>query len=237
MLQRLDKVISSQGTESRRDTVKIIRAGRVTVNGGICRDPAYKCEAESCCIAIDGRPLVYQQFVYLMMNKPAGVLCVSRDPKASTVIDLLPEEWKRKGLFPAGRLDKDTVGLVLLTNDGALAHRLLSPKHRVYKRYLVRLDAELEEEHCRCFEQGITLADGTKCLPAKLVILENGEQPLAEVKIAEGRFHQIKRMFGVLGLGVVWLKRESIGGLELDPQLQEGESRPLTPKELELLQM
>ena len=237
MLQRLDKLIASQGTDSRRDTVKMIRAGRVTVNGTVCRDPAHKCETESCCIAVDGKPLIYQQFVYLMMNKPAGVLCVSRDPKVPTVIDLLPEEWKRKGLFPAGRLDKDTVGLVLLTDDGGLAHRLLSPKSHVYKQYLVRLDSPLTDEHCRLFEQGITLADGTPCLPAKLIILENGEQPLAQVRIAEGRFHQIKRMFGVLGLGVVWLKRESMGNLVLDPRLQEGESRPLTPKELDLLGM
>ncbi|MBO5929011.1 MAG: rRNA pseudouridine synthase [Clostridia bacterium] len=235
MLQRLDKLIASQGTRSRRDTVKLIRSGRVTIDGAVCRDPSQKVESESQQITIEGKPLVYQRFVYLMMNKPSGVLCVSRDPKVSTVVDLLPEEWKRKGLFPAGRLDKDTVGLVLLTDDGELAHRLLSPKNKIYKKYLVRLDAPLTDEHCRRFEEGITLADGTPCHPAKLEILENGEQPLAQVQITEGRYHQIKRMFGVLDRGVVWLKRVSIGELVLDPQLKEGESRPLTSQETELL--
>lgn len=234
MLQRLDKLIASQGTRSRRDTVKLIRSGRVTIDGAVCRDPSQKVEPESRQITIEGKPLVYQRFVYLMMNKPSGVLCVSRDPKVSTVIDLLPEEWKRKGLFPAGRLDKDTVGLVLLTDDGELAHRLLSPKNNICKTYLVRLDAPITDEHCRCFEEGITLADGTVCHPAKLEILENGEQPLAQVKITEGKYHQIKRMFGVLDRGVVWLKRVSIGELVLDPQLKEGESRPLTSKEADL---
>lgn len=234
MLQRLDKLIASQGTRSRRDTVKLIHSGRVTVDAVVCRDPSQKVDAETQSIVVEGKPLTYQRFVYLMMNKPSGVLCVSRDPKVKTVVDLLPQEFKRKGLFPAGRLDKDTVGLVLLTDDGDLAHRLLSPKNQIYKRYLVRLDAPLTEEHCRQFEQGITLADGTLCRPAKLKILEQGEQPLAEVCITEGRYHQIKRMFGVLDRGVVWLKRESIGNLVLDERLSEGESRPLTAEEISL---
>lgn len=234
MLQRLDKLIASQGTRSRRDTVKLIRSGRVTVDAAICRDPAQKVDAETQTIVVDGKSLAYQRFVYLMMNKPSGVLCVSRDPKASTVVDLLPDEFKRKGLFPAGRLDKDTVGLVLLTDDGEMAHRLLSPKNQIYKRYLVRLDAPLTEEHCRQFEQGITLADGTRCRPAKLEILESEDQQFAQVYITEGRYHQIKRMFGVLDRGVVWLKRVSIGDLVLDEQLAEGESRPLTAEEIGL---
>lgn len=233
MVQRLDKLIASQGTRSRSETVRLIRSGQVTVNGAVCRDPAAKYDADTCCVTVAGESLCYRQFVYIMMNKPAGILCVSRDPKVRTVVDLLPESMKRKNLFPAGRLDKDTVGLVLLTDDGDLAHRILAPKRGILKRYQVRLDASLTEEHCRAFAEGITLADGTRCRPAKLIVLENGEQPLAEVRITEGRYHQIKRMFGVLDRGVVWLKRISIGNVVLDPSLAEGESRFLTDEERE----
>ncbi len=230
-MQRLDKMIASQGTRSRSETVRLIRSGQVTVNGVVCRDPSMKYEADACEVTVAGQPLCYRQYVYIMMNKPAGILCVSHDPKVPTVVDLLPEEMKRKNLFPAGRLDKDTVGLVLLTDDGDLAHRILAPKREILKRYQVRLDAPLSGEHCRAFAEGIALADGTRCRPAGLLILENGEQPLAEVRITEGRYHQIKRMFGVLDRGVVWLKRISIGKLELDPSLLEGESRFLTDEE------
>lgn len=233
MVQRLDKLIASQGTRSRSETVRLIRSGQVTVNGAVCRDPAAKYDAHTCQVTVAGQPLDYRQFVYIMMNKPAGILCVSRDPKARTVVDLLPEEMKRKNLFPAGRLDKDTVGLVLLTDDGDLAHRILAPKREILKRYQVRLDAPLTDEHCHAFSKGITLADGTPCRPAELIVLENGEQPLAEVRITEGRYHQIKRMFGVLERGVVWLKRISIGNVVLDPSLAEGESRFLTDCERE----
>lgn len=230
MAQRLDKWISSQGTLSRSETVRLIRSGKVTVDGIVCRDAARKVE-ETCAVTVAGEPLTYQRYVYLMMNKPAGILCVSRDPKVRTVVDLLPPELRRKGLFPAGRLDKDTVGLVLLTDDGEFAHRLLSPKKEIIKRYLVRVDGPLTEEHCRQFAEGITLADGTVCRPATLKILEDGAEPLAEIGIMEGRYHQIKRMFGVMDRGVVWLKRISMGPLELDSALQDGEARPLTEEE------
>ncbi len=176
-MQRLDKLIASQGTRSRSETVRLIRSGRVTVNGAVCRDPSAKFDADTCEITVAGEVLNYQKFVYIMLNKPAGILCVSRDPKVPTVVDLLPPEYKRKHLFPAGRLDKDTVGLVLLTDDGDLAHRLLAPKNAIVKRYQVRLDAPLTDEHCRAFAEGVTLADGTPCRPAELHILENGEQP------------------------------------------------------------
>lgn len=230
MAQRLDKLIASQGTLSRSETVRLIRAGKVTVDGVVCRDAACKVE-ETCAVTVNGEPLSYQRFVYLMMNKPAGILCVSRDPKVPTVLDLLPPALRRKGLFPAGRLDKDTVGLVLLTDDGDFAHRLLAPKNDIVKRYQVRLDGPLTEEHCRRFAEGIVLADGTPCRPATLKILEDSEQPLAEIGITEGRYHQIKRMFGTVDRGVVWLKRLSMGPLELDPMLNEGETRPITEKE------
>lgn len=230
MAQRLDKLIASQSTYSRSETVRLIRSGQVTVNGVVCRDAAGKVDEHSD-VVVCGKPLCYQEYVYLMMNKPAGILCVSRDPKAKTVLDLLPPALQRKGLFPAGRLDKDTVGLVLLTDNGDFAHRLLAPKKDVMKRYLVRLDGPLTEEHCRLFAEGVTLADGTLCRAAKLTILEDGDHPLAEIGITEGRYHQIKRMFGTVDLGVDWLKRIAMGPLELDESLLEGEARPLTEKE------
>lgn len=231
MLQRLDKLIASQGTLSRSESTRLIRSGQVMVNGDVCRDPAMKVDADCCEIMVSGKPLAYQRFVYLMMNKPAGILCVSRDPRVKTVVDLLPPEQQRKGLFPAGRLDKDTVGLVILTDDGDFAHRMLAPKKHVPKRYHVRVDGPITDRDIAAFEQGVTLADGTLCQPATLRVLQNGEEPLAEIVITEGRYHQIKRMFGTRDLGVVWLKRVSIGDLMLDSQLAEGESRFMTEKE------
>ena len=231
MLQRLDKLIASQGTLSRSEAVRLIRTGRVMVGETVCRDPAIKIDPDSCSVTVAGKPLLYQQYVYIMMNKPAGILCVSRDPKAPTVVDLLPSEQKRKGLFPAGRLDKDTTGLVILTDDGDFAHRILAPKKEIVKRYHARLDGPLTEADVDAFQQGIVLADGTRCRPASLQILQGGEQALAEVKITEGRYHQIKRMFGVRGLGVTALRRLSIGGLCLDETLAAGESRFLTDEE------
>lgn len=230
MPQRLDKFIASQGTLSRSEVTRLIRRGEVTVNGMIHRDPSSKVE-DADIITVSGKPIAYRQFVYLMMNKPSGILCVSRDPHIETVVDLLPPEQRRKGLFPAGRLDKDTVGLVVLTDDGDYAHRMLSPKKAVRKCYHARLDGPLSEEDVVAFREGITLADGTLCRPASLRILEEGENPLAEVVITEGRYHQIKRMFGTRDRGVCWLKRISIGELRLDPLLKEGESRYLTDEE------
>ena len=235
MSQRLDKFIASQGTLSRSDATRLVRRGRVTVNGAVCRDAAFKIEEADVVVAVDGTPIVYQKFVYLMMNKPAGILCVSRDPKVKTVVDLLPPEQQRKGLFPAGRLDKDTVGLVILTDAGDFAHRMLAPKKAVAKCYHVRLDGPLSDEDVAAFREGIVLADGTLCRPASLKILEDGNEPLAEVVITEGRYHQIKRMFGVRDRGVNWLKRVSIGRLQLDTRLKEGESRYLTADELSKL--
>ncbi len=234
MAQRLDKLIASQSTLSRSETVRLIRSGQVTVDGVVCRDAARKVE-ETCAVTVAGEALCYRRFSYIMMNKPSGILCVSRDPRARTVLDLLPPALQRKGLFPAGRLDKDTVGLVLLTDDGDFAHRLLAPKQDIMKRYLVRVDGPLTEEHVRLFAGEVILADGTRCRPAQLRILEDGEQPLAEIGITEGRYHQIKRMFGTIDRGVVWLKRIAMGPLELDPSLEEGKARFLTEEEVENL--
>lgn len=230
-LERLDKYVSAQTGVSRSEAGRLIRGGQVAVDGVVRRDPAYKLEATARQVEVSGRPVAYQRQVYYMLNKPPGILCVSRDPRARTVVDLLPPTWRRRGLFPAGRLDKDTVGLVLLTDDGAYAHRLLSPRSRIVKRYQAVLDAPVGEEHVALFAQGTSLADGTVCLPAKLHILSNGTNPLVEVHICEGKYHQIKRMFAAMDRKVLWLKRYSIGGLELDPLLAEGAARPLTAAE------
>lgn len=230
-MERLDKLLCSQTTLTRNEAGRLIRAGRVAVDGIPCRQPAAKLDPAASRIALDGKALNYQEFVYWMLNKPSGILCVSRDPKAPTVIDLLPPEAQRRGLFPAGRLDKDTHGLVLITDDGALAHDLLSPRHHVPKTYRAVLDKPLTPEAAQAFRDGPVLEDGTRCLPAQVEVLEEGEQPLVEVVIYEGRFHQIKRMFLAVGCRVQWLKRYAIGDLRLDEALAEGESRPLTEAE------
>lgn len=230
-MERLDKLLCSQGTLTRSEVGRLIRSGRVTVDGTVCRQPAQKLDPAAVTVAVDGKPLGYAQYVYWMLNKPAGILCVSRDKKVPTVVDLLPEEQRRRGLFPAGRLDKDTHGLVLITDDGDFAHRMLSPRHHIPKTYLARLDKSLSETAAEQFRAGPTLADGTVCQPAHLTVLEAGDTPLVEVIIYEGKYHQIKRMFAAVGCHVEWLKRIRMGGLALDDTLAEGECRPLTEQE------
>lgn len=229
-MERLDKLICSQTTLTRSEAGRLIRIGRVTVDGTVCRQGAKKVDPATAEVTVEGRPLRYARHVYFMLNKPAGILCVSRDKKVRTVVDLLPEEHRRRGLFPAGRLDKDTHGLVLLTDDGGLAHEMLSPRHHVPKTYLVRLDKPLTAAAAEGFRAGPTLEDGTVCLPAQLTVLP-GEGTEAEVVIYEGKFHQIKRMFAAVGYHVEWLKRTAMGGLRLDDGLAEGDSRPLTEEE------
>ena len=229
--ERLDKFLCSQGTLTRSEARRLIRAGRVTADGRVCRDPSQKLDPQGVALCVEGKPLHYAAHVYFMLNKPAGILCVSRDPRAKTVVDLLPEEYRRRGLFPAGRLDKDTHGLVLITDDGEFAHELLSPRHHVPKTYQARLDAPLDEAGAAAFCAGPILADGTKCMPAELALLEEGTEPLWQVVIYEGKFHQIKRMFAAVGRQVIWLKRCAMGGLQLDETLAEGECRPLKPGE------
>lgn len=230
-MERLDKFLCSQGTLTRSEAGRLVRAGRVSVDGAVCRDPSRKVDVSKQTVAVDSREIGYARHVYFMLNKPAGILCVSRDPKARTVIDLLPQEYRRRGLFPAGRLDKDTHGLVLITDDGEFAHELLSPRHHVPKRYRARLDKPLTDTAAQAFRDGPTLEDGTKCLPAQVTVIEAGDEPLVEVVIYEGKYHQIKRMFAAVGCHVVWLKRDAMGGLNLDESLPEGGCRPLTEEE------
>lgn len=230
-MERLDKLVCSQGILTRSEAGRAIRCGRVTVDGKVCRQGATKLDPAAHTVAVDGKPLGYARCVYWMLNKPAGILCVSRDPKVPTVVDLLPAEHRRRGLFPAGRLDKDTHGLVLITDDGDFAHQMLSPRHHIPKTYHAVLDKPLTESGAEAFRAGPTLADGTRCQPARLQVLQPGDNPLVEVVIYEGKYHQIKRMFAAVGCHVEWLKRVKMGGLALDDTLAEGACRPLTPEE------
>ena len=234
-MERLDKLLASQGLGTRSEVQKLIRGGGVTVDGAAVRDPSAKCDPEKQALTVGGRPLGYKKHLYVMLNKPAGILCVSRDPKAATVVDLLPPALRRRGMFPAGRLDKDTHGLVLLTDDGDYAHRMLSPKKAIFKRYQAVLDGPADDRHVALFHEGTSLEDGTRCLPAKLTILRAGDRPLVEVEICEGKYHQIKRMLAARGKPVVYLKRLTMGPLMLDPVLERGEWRPLSAEEVAAL--
>lgn len=233
-MDRIDKILVSQGIGSRREVQKIIKSGDVTVNGEIIRKPEFKADAENDKIAVEGKEVNYSEHIYIMMNKPAGVVSASSDNYDKTVIDILPDEYKRKGLFPAGRLDKDTEGLLIITDDGDFAHRMLSPKKHVDKQYIARLDGEITEKIIQKFEQGIIFADGTKCLPAKLEIYNN-DRKTGLVTICEGKFHQVKKMFISCGLNVVHLERISIGNLYLDSNLPIGSCKLLTNLDKKLI--
>ena len=228
MKERLDKLIASHTGLSRRDAVKAIRDKRVLVNGGVCRSGDTKIDTDSDAVTMDGAALSFSRNVYYMMNKPAGVVSATEDREERTVIDILPAEMCRRGLFPAGRLDKDTTGLLLLTDDGDFAHRMLSPKKHVDKTYIAELDRDPEADAGERFAAGIVLADGTQCRPAEA--LRMGDR-LYRVTLSEGKYHQVKRMFAALGSHVTSLKRIRIGGLSLDESLAEGCVRPLTEEE------
>lgn len=231
--ERLDKILALHGFGSRREVGAMIRAGRVEVNGGTARRPELKIAPGADRIFVDGREQEIRTQVYLMMNKPAGVLSASRDARARTVVDLLPPRLRRRGIFPAGRLDKDTCGLLLLTDDGGFAHRMLAPKSRVTKWYEASLAAPISEEDVRAFGLGIPLSDFTS-LPAELSALRE-DGLLALVKLREGKFHEVKRMFAARGNRVLALKRVRIGALALDPGLAPGECRELSPEEAALV--
>ena len=226
----LDKLLAATGRWSRREAKGLIREGRVTVDGRPAAGGEEKADPAAEEILVDGMPLGYQRYTYLMLHKPAGVLTATEDRRQETVLDLLSPELRHRGLSPVGRLDKDTEGLLLLTNDGELAHRLLAPKSHVDKVYYARLDKPLGPEDRAAFARGITLEDGLVCLPAGLEILGDGREVL--VTLHEGKFHQIKRMVASRGAAVCYLKRLSMGPLSLDPALERGEYRPLTEEEV-----
>lgn len=236
MLQRLDKLIASQGRFSRREVQELIKNGAVKVNGITVHDRGAKSDDEKDIICVNGEQLDFQRFVYIMLNKPKGVVSATNDKNEKTVIDLVPKEFKGRNLFPAGRLDITTTGFVLVTDDGDFAHRILSPKNHIEKTYEARLAESVTEGQLEAVRNGIELKDGTKCLPAKVTVLADGEKPLVEIKICEGKYHQIKRMFAAAGNGVIELKRTQMGRLTLDPSLKEGECRLLDAHEVQKIE-
>lgn len=231
-VQRLDKTISSQTSLSRKDVKSAIRKGLAIVNESVVKDPGYLVNLENDSIIFDGQAFKYKEFIYILMNKPKGVLSASQDKKRKTVVDLVPPDLQRNNLFPVGRLDRDTTGLLIITNDGEFAHNAISPKKNIYKTYIAQLDGVVTEEMVKAFANGIVLADGTVCRKAYLKPLDGN---CAEIKICEGRYHQIKRMFGTVGLGVNELSRIAIGGLNLPVDIGEGDCRELSEKEIDML--
>ena len=231
-MERLDKLLAGTGRWSRKEVKELVRTGRVRVNGVLAGKPEDKCDPESE-FTVDGEQVFCGKLVYIMLHKPAGVLSATEDARQKTVIDLLPEHLRRIGLFPVGRLDKDTEGLLLLTNDGPLGHELLAPKKHVDKTYFVRVDGMLNEEDTQAFLAGMTLEDGYTCLSAGLEILDAPEEGL--VTLREGKYHQIKRMLAARGKPVVYLKRLTMGPLVLDEGLKLGQWRELTAEERKLL--
>lgn len=232
-VQRLDKIISNLGYGSRKEIKAIARKGLIEVGGVIVKDSSMNVDPEKSVIKINGEEIFYREYIYLMMNKPDGVISATHDNRDETVIDLLEIDHQAFDPFPVGRLDKDTVGLLLLTNDGELNHRLISPKWKVDKVYYAKIDKKVTEKDIEAFKKGITLDDGYVCKEAKLEILNSSDEGSEiNLTIQEGKFHQVKRMFEAVDKKVVYLKRIEFGGLSLDEELEEGEYRELTEEEL-----
>ena len=227
--QRLDKFISNQLIIPRSVVRKGIFKGQATVNDVVVRDIAFQIDSESDIIMYEGKKIGYKEYVYILMNKPRGALSAASDKSRETVVDLVPEHLRRPDIAPVGRLDKDTTGLLLITDDGVFAHDVISPKKDVSKSYIVTLDGEINDDMVQRFKDGIVLVDGTVC---KSATLEKLPQNKARIIITEGKYHQVKRMFGVVGLGVNELHRESIGGLILTEELKSGECIEMTKEAL-----
>lgn len=230
---RLDKFLANMGFGSRKDVRILIKKGQVSVNDKIIRDSGFKVNNESDDIRLDKKKIHYQKYIYLMLNKPAGYVSATEDPKEKTVIDLLTDDLKHFKPFPVGRLDKDTEGLLLLTNDGDLAHQLTSPRKEIEKTYYAVIDGVVTEDDRVAFNEGVTLKDGYLTKPALLNILASGEKSEIELTITEGKYHQVKRMFASQGKKVIFLKRIRMGDLILDSSIKKGSYRELTQRELE----
>ncbi len=233
-LLRLDKYLADAGVGTRSQVKQMIRKGQIAINGEPVKKPDQKVDGEKDKIEVMGKEIRYQKYRYLLLHKPSGYVSATEDKKEQTVLSLLPEEL-RKDLFPVGRLDKDTEGLLLLTNDGALAHRLLSPKKHVNKTYYALVQGRVTDEDQAAFLQGVDIGDEKDTLPAQLEILEAAEESRILLTIQEGRFHQVKRMFEARGKKVVYLKRISMGPLALEEGLKPGDYRELTEEEQEAL--
>ena len=224
---RLDKFLSEAGVASRKELKTIIRSGRVTLDGVAVKSPETKVDETCQQVCLDGQPVSLPGQVVGMLHKPAGYVTSTEDPRDRTVMELIPEEYRRLGLFPVGRLDKDTEGLLLFTNDGDLGHRLTSPKHQVEKEYYAETEGQVDEADVEAFRQGLTLRDGTKCLPAVLTVLPGA----CRVVVREGKYHQVRRMLAARGKPVVYLRREREGQLWLE-DLPKGAFRLLQPEEM-----
>ena len=231
-MERLDKLLAGTGKWSRREVKALVRQGLVRVDDRLAASAEDKLDPAAAIVTVAGETISLCRFTYVMLHKPAGVLTATEDRKQPTVLDLLPPELRRIGLAPVGRLDKDTEGLLLLTNDGELAHRLLSPKYHVDKRYLARVDGELSAADAEAFARGMTLGDGLECLPAGLEVLPDR---VCVVTLREGKFHQVKRMLAARGAPVLYLKRLSMGPLTLDDSLAAGAYRLLRAEEISAL--
>lgn len=231
---RLDKYLADSGQGTRSEVKQKLKQGRVTVNDIVIKKPETKVEPQADVVCIDGRTLKLEEFQYYMLNKPAGVISATKDDRDKTVVELIIED-KRRDLFPVGRLDKDTEGLLLITNDGALANNLLAPGKHVEKCYQARIDGKVTDREIQLFKEGLDIGDDKPTAPATLIIEESGDKSLVRINITEGRYHQIKRMFEVVGMKVLYLKRLSMGTLMLDESLGLGEYRKLTDEELRAL--
>ena len=225
---RIDKYVSVACGITRTEAKALLKSGKILCDGKAVVKPETKIDDTATVMYGENR-LVYKEFIYILMNKPSGILTACNDKRAKTVIDLVPDALHRNGLFPVGRLDKNTTGLLIITDDGDFGHKVISPKSNIKKRYDVELDGEVKKEYEAVFKNGIVLADGEKCLPAELIITGFSS---ASVIINEGKYHQIKRMFGTVGLGVNKLHRASIGRLTLPPDMPEGFCRELTDEEV-----
>lgn len=234
-MMRLDKYLADMGVGTRQEVKKQIRQGRVSVNGSVVKAADLKIDKDRDIVSADGNVITYTDFEYYMLNKPGGVVSATEDAHDRTVVDLIMDK-KRKDLFPVGRLDKDTEGFLLITNDGALAHRLLAPKKHVDKVYYARVRGRVTEEDIECFRSGVNIGTA-ECeewtLPGTLQILKSSDISEIRLTICEGKYHQVKRMFQAVQKEVIYLKRESMGPLTLDPELKPGEYRPLTKEEIE----
>ncbi len=228
---RLDKFLTHTGKVTRSEGSKLIRKGAVTVDGAVVKDPALHIDPDTQKITLSGALLTHEEFTYLMLNKHAGYVSATDDPRQTTVLELLPKELQRRNLFPCGRLDKDTVGLLILTNDGALAHRLLSPRHHVAKTYAFTCASPLTQ--IKEMEQGVTLEDGYRTLPCRLSLSSPTQ---GKITVTEGKYHQIKRMFEAFNNKITFLERREFASIPLDPSLARGEYRPLTEEEIAVLQ-
>ena len=231
-MERIDKIIASQGQYSRKEVKALIAKRRIAVDGRIVSSSSEKADPMTMLLTVDGKPLEFKRNLYLVLNKPKCYVSATEDREHPTVLELVPQEYRGRDLFPAGRLDRDTTGLMIITDDGVLAHNILAPKKHVPKRYHVELDIPVTEEMRLGFSEGVMLNDGV-CKAADLI--KTGEKT-AEVTLREGRYHQIKRMFGCFGAEVVELKRLGMGRLTLPEDLAEGECREMSEEELALLQ-